>query len=208
MPQNSGNANVMIFIDAGFLKTNIGLEDDESISYEKFSNHLAKYSVSGERREPNLIRTFYYDGRPDIKDVDSVEDENKEAVRKKIEKALKKYEDNLEKIQDCDKLDIKHGHLIISKKDSSRQKGVDTLIAIDMITKAYENQYDYAILVAGDADFIPIVNAVKHAGPIVVLAYPRETTYSKELSHTVDRRLPLSKDDLIQKGIITKLLSK
>jgi uncharacterized LabA/DUF88 family protein len=41
---------------------------------------------------------------------------------------------------------------------------VDTLIAIDMISKAYENHYDVDILLAGDDDFLDVVNAVKNAG--------------------------------------------
>lgn len=33
-----------------------------------------------------------------------------------------------------------------------------------MLTKAYENHYDWAILVAGDADFVSLVKAVKDTG--------------------------------------------
>ncbi len=35
-----------------------------------------------------------------------------------------------------------------------KEKGVDVLLAIDMITNAYENNYDIAVLLSGDADFI------------------------------------------------------
>jgi uncharacterized LabA/DUF88 family protein len=42
-----------------------------------------------------------------------------------------------------------------------KQKGVDVRLAVDMITKAYQNHYDYAILLAEDDDFLDVVRAVK-----------------------------------------------
>ena len=37
-------------------------------------------------------------------------------------------------------------------------------MAIDALTKAYQNQYDVAIFLLGDRDFIPLVEAVKDTG--------------------------------------------
>lgn len=39
----------------------------------------------------------------------------------------------------------------------SREKGVDTRIATDMIRLAWEGAYDVALLVSSDADFVPVV---------------------------------------------------
>jgi uncharacterized LabA/DUF88 family protein len=41
------------------------------------------------------------------------------------------------------------------------EKKVDINIAIDIISLAYENAYDTAVLVSGDGDFVPVVNKVK-----------------------------------------------
>ena len=41
------------------------------------------------------------------------------------------------------------------------EKKVDIKIAIDIISLAYENAYDRAVLVSGDGDFIPVVKKVK-----------------------------------------------
>jgi len=41
------------------------------------------------------------------------------------------------------------------------EKKVDIKIAIDIISLAYENSYDTAVLVSGDGDFIPVVKKVK-----------------------------------------------
>jgi len=41
------------------------------------------------------------------------------------------------------------------------EKKVDIKIAIDMVSLAYENAYDTAVLVSGDGDFVPVVKKVK-----------------------------------------------
>ena len=41
------------------------------------------------------------------------------------------------------------------------EKKIDIQIAIDMVSLAYENVYDKAILVSGDGDFLPVVKKIK-----------------------------------------------
>ena len=41
------------------------------------------------------------------------------------------------------------------------EKKIDIQIAIDIISFAYENAYDTAVLVSGDGDFLPVVKKVK-----------------------------------------------
>lgn len=47
------------------------------------------------------------------------------------------------------------------------QKGVDVELAIDVLDAAHENRYDVAVLLTGDADFVPLVRRItslnKHA---------------------------------------------
>lgn len=45
--------------------------------------------------------------------------------------------------------------------DGVIEKKVDIKIAIDIISLAYENAYDTAVLVSGDGDFVPVVKKVK-----------------------------------------------
>jgi uncharacterized LabA/DUF88 family protein len=49
------------------------------------------------------------------------------------------------------------------------QKGIDVKLSTDMITKAVENTYDTAILIAGDSDFEDAVNFVKKMGKRIEL---------------------------------------
>jgi uncharacterized LabA/DUF88 family protein len=41
------------------------------------------------------------------------------------------------------------------------EKKVDINIAIDIISLAYDNAYDRAVLVSGDGDFLPVVKKIK-----------------------------------------------
>jgi len=41
------------------------------------------------------------------------------------------------------------------------EKKVDIKIAIDIVSLAYENAYDTAVLVSGDGDFVPVVKKIK-----------------------------------------------
>jgi uncharacterized LabA/DUF88 family protein len=50
-------------------------------------------------------------------------------------------------------------------------KGDDIYLATDMVSFAYENTYDTAILVSGDGDFVPSIRRVQKLGKKVENAY-------------------------------------
>jgi len=50
------------------------------------------------------------------------------------------------------------------------EKGTDINLAVHMLSKAYQNSYDVAILVSGDTDYIPVVEVLHQIGKIVILA--------------------------------------
>lgn len=64
-----------------------------------------------------------------------------------------------------------HGEVF--KKDRQRQKskGVDITLARDFLSNAYMNNYDAAVLIAGDADYLSIVNEVKRLGKLVYVIF-------------------------------------
>lgn len=51
-----------------------------------------------------------------------------------------------------------------------KEKGVDTLLALDTAEGAWENEYDCLVLFSGDGDFEVLVNRVRKAGKKVVVA--------------------------------------
>jgi uncharacterized LabA/DUF88 family protein len=48
----------------------------------------------------------------------------------------------------------------ISSNDAIEKK-IDIKIAIDIVSLAYENAYDTAVLVSGDGDFVPVIKKLK-----------------------------------------------
>ena len=75
-------------------------------------------------------------------------------------------------------------------KKRMRQKGVDTLIAVDMLVGAFSALFDIAILVAGDADFVPVVEEVKRRGVMVAVA-GSAASVADDLRRAADRYIEL-----------------
>lgn len=50
------------------------------------------------------------------------------------------------------------------------EKGVDTAIATDLLTLAWQRDYDVAVLVTSDADFVPAVERIQERGLKVINA--------------------------------------
>jgi len=50
------------------------------------------------------------------------------------------------------------------------EKGVDTSIAIELFHYALENVYDKAILISGDADFVPAIEFIQRTGKHIIHA--------------------------------------
>jgi len=76
------------------------------------------------------------------------------------------------------------------------EKGVDINIAVDMLTSAYDNAYDVAILVSGDGDFAVAVEAVKKLNKPVECAFFK----AKKCFHiqkVASRFIPLDKNYLL-----------
>lgn len=58
---------------------------------------------------------------------------------------------------------------VFHRPKAGRAKRVDITLATDMLSHAHRKNFDVAVLVAGDADYIPLVEAVKREGQQVVL---------------------------------------
>jgi len=67
------------------------------------------------------------------------------------------------------------------------EKGVDILLATDMITHSFKNNYNVAILVAGDNDYVGALQAVKDNGKNVEVALFGKERTSLQLRKVADR---------------------
>lgn len=113
-----------------------------NFDYQKFKEHLI-----GSRK---LVMAKYYIG--------SIREEEGHLKSRILMKNQRKFLGSLQK----NKWQIGLGHML--KTDRYREKGVDVLIAVDMIIGAYENLYDILILVSSDTDLLPAIDKVKKLG--------------------------------------------
>ncbi|HWP20273.1 MAG TPA: NYN domain-containing protein [Burkholderiaceae bacterium] len=74
---------------------------------------------------------------------------------------------------------------VFRRRSTGRSKRVDISLATDMLTHAHRKNYDIAILVAGDEDYVPLVEAVKAEGRRVAL-WALESGLSPALRKSAD----------------------
>jgi uncharacterized LabA/DUF88 family protein len=67
------------------------------------------------------------------------------------------------------------------------EKGIDIMLATDLLYFAWNNFYDVAVLVSGDSDFAYAAQAVKNMGKHVEVAYFESGT-SRDLLNVADNR--------------------
>ncbi len=102
------------------------------------------------------------------------------------------YKDQLEffnRLDNVDYYETRRASLIRKGKNKGRreQKGVDVLISVDMMSKAYEDHYDIAIVIMGDRDFLPLIKSVKNLTGRRVFGVVFEGRYSPELALAFDK---------------------
>jgi len=66
------------------------------------------------------------------------------------------------------------------------QKRVDVLLSVDMTRHSAAGHVQHVILVAGDSDFIPAIEATKDSGATVSLWYSDENTVHKDILDSAD----------------------
>ena len=158
---------VMIFIDGSNLYHSLkNYFRRADIDIGKFGRKLL------EKRR--LVRIYYYNARVGRKE---------EPERYKDQQAF------FNGINATPYTELRLGRLVYINWPSAPpyEKGVDIQLATDMITHSFKNNYDVAILVAGDTDYVGALQAVKDNGKNVEVAlFGRERT-SMQLRNVSDR---------------------
>lgn len=141
------NDRVMVFIDGSnlyhVLTQSCGRHD---LQFDKFAMKLANGR--------DLKRIYYYNIRQE-----SDTNPNMGVEQQKF----------LDSMYDTPYVEIRLG-IWKQRGDIMVEKGVDVMLATDLITHAYKDHYDTAIVVSGDADFYPALQAVKDVGKHVEVA--------------------------------------
>ena len=77
-----------------------------------------------------------------------------------------------------------------------QQKGVDTLITLDMVRLASRSVLGTAIMIAGDRDLAEVVRTVQDYGVRVVIATPNQATVAAEVVQPADSVLEIAPEDI------------
>ena len=171
-------ARLMAFIDGGYLQEECANRFDEEINYQKLKERILSYFNANCNGKYNgdLVRIYYYD-----------------AIVERLNHKYDEQNDYFNRIKSINGYQVRLGKVAPTGKDGTgpvKQKGVDVLLAVDMITKAHSEQYDFAILLAGDSDFLEVVNAVKDSGKRVFGMYFRRHI-ADDLHDAFDARIEI-----------------
>lgn len=143
---------VAIFIDGSNLYHSLRNLGMDRIDFQKLIRLLTKSN--------HLISTFYYNASL-----------NRGVNERKYWKQ-QKFFDELRKIPDFKVILCKlRKHKRKNGDYEFDVKGDDVHLAVDLVSGAYENLYDTAIIVSGDEDFVPAIKKVQKLGKKVVNAY-------------------------------------
>ncbi len=141
------NERVMVFIDgSNFYHALDNVCGRHDVNFERF---VAK--LTGSR---NLRRTYYYTVKQ-IPESGAI--------------TVTEQEKFIRLLQTVPYMEVRMG---VSKLRGGEmvEKGVDVMIATDIVVNAFRDNYDTAILVSGDADFFPALQASKDLGRHIEVA--------------------------------------
>ena len=137
------HVRIMIFIDG----ENLAIRYDNKIGEDIPKEHIRRekgvylwsFNIAMVAASVNVIRTYYYTSvMGDDQKVSGVIDQLKEA--------------HVDKPR------------VYKKSRTKGSKQVDIALCVDMLTNAHRNNYDVAVLIAGDEDYVPLVEAVQAEG--------------------------------------------
>ncbi len=163
---------VMIFIDGSNLYHSLkSFFKRTDIDMGKFGQKLL------EKRR--LIRVYYYNAR---------------VGRKEEPERYKNQQVFLDGVGAIPYTELRLGRLVYNNWPNSPpyEKGVDIQLATDMITHSFKNNYDVAILVAGDNDYVGALQAVKDNGKNVEVALFGKERTSMQLREVADRVITMN----------------
>ena len=166
---------VVIFIDGSNLYYSLKDLEIKKVDFKKMLNFLTENKL--------LISTFYYNAS-----LNRGIDEVKYWEQQKFFDVLRKIPDF--KVILC--------RMRKHKKDGKiffDVKGDDVYLAIDLVSGAYENLYDTAIILSGDEDFVPAIQKAQKLGKKVINAYFKSTS-SNYLKHICDESICM--DEIIK----------
>ena len=163
---------VAIFIDGSNLYHNLKRYKIKT----KFEEIIKKVETKRE-----IVDIFYYTAL-----LDKLIDENGYNKHKKFLDKIKKIANFNVVLCTLRKMILENGSVDFAIK------GDDVYLATDLIKGSYEDLYDVAIIISGDADFIPAIKLTQKNGKKVINAFfPKSSSY--QLRNCCDGSINLRK---------------
>ena len=154
----------VLFIDGGYLAKVSKSFGMPKIDFLTLSEMLCK---GGDDNDDDRLRTYYYYCMPFQGSPPSAEERFRYGKADKFIKSLTKlpkFEVRLGRFQK-----IQHGESAAAAEYV--QKGIDVMLAVDLVKMSWSKQIDRAIMLAADSDFIYAVQTAKDAGVSTQLCY-------------------------------------
>lgn len=173
-----------LFIDAGFLQGFLKRMKQRGIDEFPFINDL---TVSYERIGAGFDRVFFYDAYPARK-------ESQTSAQYEAEYATKEALFN--QISRERNYSVRTALTKNRARGKREQKGVDVLLAIDVLSHAVRGNIDEATIMTSDTDFFPLFEALLQTKTKSVLRYDVSRT-SIELINSADFSQPVTAADFV-----------
>ncbi|MCL5018175.1 MAG: NYN domain-containing protein [Candidatus Pacearchaeota archaeon] len=193
---------IMIFLDnsnlfKGIRKLYQDRGQDRVIDYYKINKFILKYLKNNQQyKDEKLshIRTYYYDGeytdnlitkiKYHLNSIPNLPENQEEInkVREILDKAIKRMESQKKEMKKCSWFyffETRLKPLQYREKEGVFQKGVDVQLAVDLVSNAYLNNYDVAVVFSGDIDLYESVKMVKTLGKHVIIISHRDLMANK-----------------------------
>ncbi len=160
---------LIIFIDGGNFFHGI-----KNLNILFYNVDLKKFTekISGDDK---LIRVYYYTVKP-------------------TKASLPSYRSQmsfLDKLEKTPLFKVRYGRLL----GLEREKGTDIYLAVDMLSLAYNNAYEKAILISGDGDYVEVISRIQQLGKQII-NYSFEGLKSDHLLRTCDLFKYIKKEDI------------
>jgi len=162
-----------IIIDSGYINAIYQHYIKIKIDYQKMIDNL-----SGGKE---LLRAYYYFCPPYQSSPPTAEEKERQSSFNKF----------LYSLRQIPRLTLRQGKLE-KRPDGFKQKRVDIMMAVDLVTLSARSQIQSAIIIAGDSDLIPAIDTAKNNGTIIYLYYYYKCVHD-ELLNACDERIPMDR---------------
>jgi len=181
-------ARCAVLIDGAYL---------DKVLHNDFSNARVDIGkLAGELAGPTeRLRTYYYHCMPFQSDPPTTEERNRFA-------SMDTFIFNLKKLP---RFQFRQGKLQKIGTEY-KQKRVDIWMAVDLVRMSSNKQIEKAILVTGDSDLVPAIEAARDEGVVVVLFYSPNSRHD-ELLQACDERYEITRNLIEKTRLVTSARS-